>query len=267
MHTLSRTAFLVAVLGACSRDATSPNGTLPQSAELARGGTDVGAVFTLSNSAGGNAVIAFARSADGRLTPAGTFATQGNGTGAGLGSQGGFSFWLQDRTGGSIETLDATLQQFLTAARKRPELGTVNSPFSASVPQVFVDVDRDKVLKEGIALGDVYQTMQTFLGGLYVNQFNRFGRQWRVFLQAEGDTRRSPDQIGQFYVRNDVGTMVPLSAVQSMTPTFGPQFTNRFNVYRAVQVTGAAAPGLSSAARPANLWQHEIRQPAGDRTT
>jgi HAE1 family hydrophobic/amphiphilic exporter-1 len=88
--------------------------------------------------------------------------------------------------------------------------------------------------------------MQAYLGGLYINQFNRFGRQWRVFLQAEGDTRRSPDQIGQFYVRNDVGTMVPLSAVQSMTPTFGPQFTNRFNVYRAVQVTGAAAPGYSS---------------------
>jgi HAE1 family hydrophobic/amphiphilic exporter-1 len=164
----------------------------------------------------------------------------------GLGSQGGFSFWLQDRSGGSIENLDATLQQFLTAARKRPELGTVNSPFSASVPQVFVDVDRDKVLKEGIALGDVYQTMQTFLGGLYVNQFNRFGRQWRVFLQAEGAERTSPESIGAFYVRNNDGQMVPMSSLQTTRPTFGPQYTNRFNVYRAAQVTGTAAPGYSS---------------------
>ncbi len=97
-----------------------------------------------------------------------------------------------------------------------------------------------------MAIGDVYQTMQAFLGGLYVNQFNRFGRQWRVFVQAEGEQRRSPDQIGQFYVRNDSGTMVPLSAVLATEPTFGPQFTNRFNVYRAAQVTGAAAPGYSS---------------------
>jgi len=164
----------------------------------------------------------------------------------GLGSQGGFSFWLQDRTGGTIENLDATLQQFLAAARKRPELGTVNSPFSAAVPQVFVDVDRDKVLKEGIALGDVYQTMQAYLGGLYVNQFNRFGRQWRVFLQAEGAERTSPESIGAFYVRNDAGQMVPMSSLQTTRPTFGPQYTNRFNVYRAAQVTGTAAAGYSS---------------------
>jgi HAE1 family hydrophobic/amphiphilic exporter-1 len=164
----------------------------------------------------------------------------------GLGSQGGFSLWLQDRGGGSIANLDAELQKFLAAARARPELAGVTSPFSANVPQVFADVDREKTLRQGVALGDVYQTMQTFLGGLYVNQFNRFGRQWRVFLQAEGEDRMSPEQVGQFYVRNDTGAMVPLSAVQSMKRTFGPQFTNRFNVYRAVQVTGAAAPGYSS---------------------
>jgi multidrug efflux pump len=164
----------------------------------------------------------------------------------GLGSQGGFSFWLQDRSGGPIATLDGALQQFLAAARKRPELANVNSPFSASVPQVFVEVDRDKVLKEGIALPDVYQTLQTYLGGLYVNQFNRFGRQWRVFLQAEGQERMSPDSIGQFYVRNDDGQMVPMSSLSTTRPMFGPQYTNRFNVYRAAQITGAAAPGYSS---------------------
>ncbi len=164
----------------------------------------------------------------------------------GLGSQGGFSLWLQDRGGASIEEVNRELQQFLTAARARPELAGVTSPFSANVPQVYANVDREKALRQGLALGDVYQTMQAYLGGLYINQFNAFGRQWRVFLQAEGDTRSSPDQIGQFYVRNDSGGMVPLSAVQTLSPTFGPQFTNRFNVYRAVQVNGAAAPGYSS---------------------
>jgi HAE1 family hydrophobic/amphiphilic exporter-1 len=164
----------------------------------------------------------------------------------GLGSQGGFTFWLQDRSGGTIAELDANLQKFLTEARKRPELAGVTSPFSAAIPQVYVDVDRDKVLKEGIALTDVYQTMQTFLGGLFVNQFNRFGRQWRVFMQAEGQERTSPESIGQFYVRNNDGNMVPMSSLQSIRQTFGPQYTNRFNVYRAAQVTGTAAPGYSS---------------------
>jgi multidrug efflux pump len=164
----------------------------------------------------------------------------------GLGSQGGFSFWLQDRSGGTIANLDGALQKFLTEARKRPELAGVGSPFSANVPQIYVDVDRDKVLKQGIALTDVYQTMQAFLGGLYVNQFNRFGRQWRVFMQAEGEERATPENIGQFYVRNNDGNMVPMSSLQTTRQTFGPQYTNRFNVYRAAQITGAAAPGYSS---------------------
>jgi multidrug efflux pump len=164
----------------------------------------------------------------------------------GLGSQGGFSFWLQDQSGGTIANLDTALQNFLTEARKRPELAGVGSPFSANVPQIYVDVDRDKVLKQGIALTDVYQTMQTFLGGLYVNQFNRFGRQWRVFMQAEGEERAAPESIGQFYVRNNDGNMVPMSSLQTTGQAFGPQYTNRFNVYRAAQITGAAAPGYSS---------------------
>jgi HAE1 family hydrophobic/amphiphilic exporter-1 len=181
----------------------------------------------------------------------------------GLGSQGGFSMWLQDRGGNSIETVDAQLQKFLSAARKRPELAGVTSPFLATVPQVFVNVDKEKVLRQGVALGDVYQTMQTFLGGLYVNQFNRFGRQWRVFLQAEGEERMSTEQVAQFYVRNDGGAMVPLSALQTMERTFGPQFTNRFNVYRATQITGTAAPGYSSGQAMAALEEvaHETLGP------
>ena len=165
----------------------------------------------------------------------------------GLGTQGGFSFWLQDRTGASIELLDQHVQTFLDAARKRPEFVGIGSQFTATVPQLFADVDRDKVLKRGVALGDVYLTMQTFLGGLFVNQFTRFGRQWRVFLQAEGADRTSPSTIAQFYVRNNGGSMVPLSALETTQPAFGPQYTNRFNVYRGALITGAAAAGYSSA--------------------
>jgi hydrophobic/amphiphilic exporter-1 (mainly G- bacteria), HAE1 family len=164
----------------------------------------------------------------------------------GVGTQGGFSMWLQDRSGGTVDFLDQSLQKFLAAARQRPELAGVTSPFSAAVPQIFADVDRDKVLKQGIALGDVYQSMQAYLGGLFVNQFNRFGRQWRVFLQAEGSERTSVDDIAQFYVRNNNGDMVPLSTLLNTRRIAGPQYTNRFNVYRAAQVTGAPAPGYSS---------------------
>jgi hydrophobic/amphiphilic exporter-1 (mainly G- bacteria), HAE1 family len=165
----------------------------------------------------------------------------------GLGSSGGFSFWLQDRSGSSsVDFLDQNLQTFLEACRKRPELIGVNSPFSAAVPQIYADVDRDKVLKQGVAVEDVYQTMQAFLGGLYLNQFNRFGRQWRVFLQSEGEERLSDQDIGRFYVRNNDGNMVPLSALASTRRILGPEYTNRFNLYRAAQVLGNAAPGYSS---------------------
>ena len=164
----------------------------------------------------------------------------------GLGSSGGFSFWLQDRSGGSIDFLDQNLQKFLEAARKRPELAGVVSPFSASVPQVYADVDRDKVLKQGVAVKDVYQTLQAYLGGQFLNQFNRFGRQWRVFLQAEGEDRMDERSLEQFYVRNNDQQMVPLSSLVTTKRINGPEYTNRFNVYRAAQVIGAAAPGYSS---------------------
>ncbi|PYQ22677.1 MAG: hydrophobe/amphiphile efflux-1 family RND transporter, partial [Acidobacteria bacterium] len=107
----------------------------------------------------------------------------------GIGTAGGFSFMLQDRSGGSVEFLNENLQRFLAAARKRPELASVSSTFRATVPQVYAEVNRDKVLKQGVAVADVYQTLQAFLGGIYVNQFNRFGRQWRVFLQSEAEDR------------------------------------------------------------------------------
>ena len=164
----------------------------------------------------------------------------------GIGNAGGFSFWLQDRSGGGVELLSENVQKFVDAARKRPELGAVNTPFRGGVPQVFADVDRDKALKQGVAVADVYQTLQAFLGGLYVNQFNRFGRQWRVFLQAEAEDRLEPEDIGRFFVRNDDGDMLPLSTVVTSHRVFGPEYTQRFNLFRAVQITGQPAPGYSS---------------------
>src|SRR6266850_1766470 len=173
----------------------------------------------------------------------------------GLGTQGGFSFWLQDRTGGSIESLDQSVQTFLGTARKRPELAGLASQFTASVPQLFADVDRDKVLKQGVALGDVYQTMQTFLGGAYVNQFNRFGRQWKVYLQAEPEYRISADKINSFYVRNSKGEMTPLASMVTVKRVSGPEYTNRFNLFRSIQINGSPAPGYSSGQAMAAMEQ------------
>jgi HAE1 family hydrophobic/amphiphilic exporter-1 len=164
----------------------------------------------------------------------------------GLGTSGGFSLWLQDRSGGGVDFLDQNLQKFLAAARKRPELTAVNSGFTAAVPQVFTDVDRDKALVLGVDLREVYQTLQANLGGIFVNQFNRFGRQWRVFLGSEGQYRTDEKSIDQFYVRNSSGGMVPLSALATTRRISGPEYTNRFNLFRAAQVIGSAAPGYSS---------------------
>src|SRR5258705_9844879 len=164
----------------------------------------------------------------------------------GIGNAGGFSFWVQDRSGGGVGLLTENVQKVVDAARKRPELASVNTPFRGSVPQLYADVDRDKVLKQGVAVADVYQTLQAFLGGLYVNQFNRFGRQWRVFLQAEAEGRPEPEDIGRFFVRNNDGDMLPLSTVVTSRREFGPEYTQRFNLFRAVQITGQPAPGYSS---------------------
>jgi HAE1 family hydrophobic/amphiphilic exporter-1 len=164
----------------------------------------------------------------------------------GLGTGGGFSFWLQDRSGASVEFLNENLQKFLEAARKRPELANVNSVWRPNVPQIYADINRDKVLKQGIQVADVYQTLQAFLGGIYVNQFNRFGRQWKVFLQAEAAGRVKAEDINQFYVKNNDGKMVPLSSVVSTKSIVGPEFTNRFNLFRAAQITGVPAAGYSS---------------------
>jgi HAE1 family hydrophobic/amphiphilic exporter-1 len=173
----------------------------------------------------------------------------------GLGNAGGFSMYLEDRSGGTVQFLDQNVQNFLAAARKRPELANVTSQFNSSVPQIYADVDRDKVLKQGVAISDVYQTLQAYLGGLFLNQFNRFGRQWRVFLQGEGFERLTEEDIKGYYVRNSAGQMVPLSALLTTRRITGPEYTNRFNLYRAAQVIGTAAPGYSSGQALAALDQ------------
>jgi HAE1 family hydrophobic/amphiphilic exporter-1 len=165
---------------------------------------------------------------------------------AGVGTSGGFSLMLQDRAGRSVEYLARNVQRFLEAARQRPELARVHSSLIASVPQVYADVDRDKVLKQEVDLEEVYRTLNAFMGTLFVNYFNRFGRQWQVYIGAEGEYRRRAEEVGQFYVRNRRGQMVPLSAIVSLAWREGPEYTNRFNEYRSAEITGGAAPGHSS---------------------
>jgi len=164
----------------------------------------------------------------------------------GVGTAGGFTFLLEDRSGGDVQFLAKNLATFLDAARKRPEIASLSTTFLASVPQQFVDVDRDKVLKQGVSLNDVYHTIQAFMGGYFINYFNRFGRQWQVYIEAEGEDRVRADNVGQFYVRNKNGANVPLSTLTSVRPRIGPEFLLRFNEYRSAQINGSAAPGYSA---------------------
>jgi The (Largely Gram-negative Bacterial) Hydrophobe/Amphiphile Efflux-1 (HAE1) Family len=164
----------------------------------------------------------------------------------GVGTSGGFTFMLEDRAGKDVPFLAQNVKTFLEAAHKRPELGTLIPTFLPNVPQVFVKVDRDKVVKQGIDLTSVYQTLQTFMGGFFVNYFNRFGRTWQVYIEAEGEYRTDAKNVGQFFVRNSTGTPVPLDAISAIENVAGPEFTVRYNEYRAAQINGAAAPGYSS---------------------
>ncbi|HZS16606.1 MAG TPA: multidrug efflux RND transporter permease subunit [Candidatus Udaeobacter sp.] len=164
----------------------------------------------------------------------------------GVGTAGGVTFVLEDRAGKDVAFLSQNVKTFMDAARKRPEFAGMITTFLPSVPQVFVNVDRDKVLKQGIDLSQVYQTLQTFMGGFFVNYFNRFGRTWQVYIEAEGDYRTDASNMGQFFVRNSNGESVPLDAVATVQNISGPEFTLRYNEYRAAQINVTAAPGYSS---------------------
>jgi HAE1 family hydrophobic/amphiphilic exporter-1 len=164
----------------------------------------------------------------------------------GLGVAGGVSFVLEDRADRGVQYLATNVDTFLAAARERPELARVTTTLLPNVPQVYIEVDRDKVLKLGVALTDVYNTLQTFLGGSFINYFYRFGRQWQVYVQADDAFRANAEQIGQFYVRNTNNDPVPLSSVTQVRRRFGPEFTMRYNLYRSAQIQVLPAPGYSS---------------------
>src|SRR5512139_2122140 len=164
----------------------------------------------------------------------------------GIGTAGGVTFLLEDRAGKDIAFLAQNTQKFMADALKRPEIARATTTFLPAVPQLFINVDRDKVLKQGVDLQNVYGTLQAFMGGAFVNYFNRFGRQWQVYVQAEGEARVRAEQLGQFYVRNSKGQPVPLSALTSIEQRSGPEFTMRYNLYRSSQINVTPKPGYSS---------------------
>jgi HAE1 family hydrophobic/amphiphilic exporter-1 len=164
----------------------------------------------------------------------------------GVGTSGGVNFILQDRSGGSVQFLAENTKTFMAAAAKRPELERLNTTLLPAVPQIKLDIDREMAMTQGVAIDSAYNTLQTFLGGTMVNYFNRFGLQWQVYVQAAGEFRGEIEKAGQFYVRNGEGKSVPLSALMTTKPRYGPEFTMRFNMYRSAQINASAAPGYSA---------------------
>jgi HAE1 family hydrophobic/amphiphilic exporter-1 len=175
---------------------------------------------------------------------------------AGLGTSGGVSMVLEDRSGSADPNfLTGNLYKFLGAINQRPEIAAAIPTYFPAVPQLYVDVDREKVAQQQVNIGDVYTTMQAFLGGSLVNYFNRFGRQWQTYVEAEGDYRTNIDNIGRFYVTSANGNRVPLSAVTTVKRITGPEFTTRYNEYEAASITIVAKPGYSSGQTMAALEQ------------
>jgi HAE1 family hydrophobic/amphiphilic exporter-1 len=164
----------------------------------------------------------------------------------GLGNAAGFSLFLQDRAGNTPEYLQQQTMVFLEAARKRPEIGRIGTTYNATAPQVSLEVDRQKAMKLGVPLQSINNTLGAFLGGAYVNDFNRFGRQYKVYIQADASYRVSPDDLNMVYVRSASGSMVPVSTLVTASKVSAPEFTNRFNLYRAAEISGMPAQGYSS---------------------
>jgi hydrophobe/amphiphile efflux-1 (HAE1) family protein len=182
----------------------------------------------------------------------------------GVGTSGGFTFVLEDRAGRGIPFLAANVAKFVAAARRRPEIGSIFSTFAPNMPEQYAEVDRSAALKMGVPLPNVYTTLQAFLGGIFVNYFNRFGRQWQVYVEGESSYRTTPNNLGRFYVRNDQGQMVPLSSLVHFRPELGPQFVMHYNEYNSAQINGSAAPGYSSDQATAALEQvFKQTMPAG----
>lgn len=165
----------------------------------------------------------------------------------GYGNVSGFTMELQDRSGGTVDQLASYVQQVTAAAAKRPEISRISTTFQPATPQVKVELDREKAQTLGVPVDDVFQTLQAYLSGLYVNDFVEFGRVYKVFLQAEPQFTSEPNDIGKFFVRNKNGGMVPLSTLVKVSKMSGPNFASRFNLYLSAELMGAPAPGYSSA--------------------
>jgi HAE1 family hydrophobic/amphiphilic exporter-1 len=165
----------------------------------------------------------------------------------GLGSGSGFSIMIQDRAGNSPQYLAENTIKFIQSANQREEIGRAFTTFQSNVPQRFMDIDKTKALKLGLSLNDVYTTIGAFMGGAYVNDFTRFGRLYKTYVQAEPEYRVDESQINNFFIKNNTGDMVPLATIATISPIAGPDYTNRFNLYRSVEVTGGPAPGYTSA--------------------
>ncbi len=164
----------------------------------------------------------------------------------GLGATGGFQFELENRAGTSITDLANTANRLIAAAQHDPALSGVFTTFRADVPQIQVNVDRPKVITLGVPLTDVFNTLQTYLGGLYVNDLNLFGRVYHVMVQAASQYRASASDIDRYYVRGTSGNMVPLSTLTTTSSITGPDVINRYNLFESIEINGAAAPGYSS---------------------
>jgi hydrophobic/amphiphilic exporter-1 (mainly G- bacteria), HAE1 family len=167
---------------------------------------------------------------------------------AGFGASAGFNFLIQDKSGVlSVPELGEQARTFLAAARQRPELSNLFTSFDPTYPQVKVELDRDKARKLGVPVNEAFQTMSAVMGGAYVNDFNRFGRLFRVYVQAEAEARREPGDIGKIYVRSrTTDEMIPLSTLLSVTSEPGTEITNRFNLFRSVEISGVPAKGYTS---------------------
>ncbi|MDF1659223.1 MAG: multidrug efflux RND transporter permease subunit [Verrucomicrobiales bacterium] len=164
----------------------------------------------------------------------------------GVGTGGGFTFMLQDRGGVGFGELSKVAAEVIEDGNAQTGLSGLNTTFRASIPQLFVDIDREQVMRMGIPMDSVFETLQVYLGSSYVNDFTRFGRTFQVKAQADGPFRAVPDDIKQLQIRNAEGTMTPMSAVASIDESYGPQIVNRFNLYPSIKIQGAASPGYSS---------------------
>src|SRR5258705_819665 len=167
---------------------------------------------------------------------------------SGFGASAGFNFLLQDRSGAlSVQQLGDFTRQFLEEARKRPELANLFTSFDPRYPQVKVELDREKARKLGVPINEVFQALSTSMGGSYVNDFNRFGRLFRVYVQSEADYRRKPKDIGDIYVRSrTTNTMIPLATLVTITSEGGTEIAVRFNLFRSVEINGVPGRGYTS---------------------